>query len=177
MLLQPMRTIGASEWHQLPSSHCAQSRQAQRRRSCAGSLRIDAEPSERRGISLLVANRDQIGQSAPVDHGSEMFRHLPFPFDGDVFPPNLGAVIQLTVLNGDEPAREVVHAEDGSWLIGDGINDPNERGAVVASHMVHAVERNSSIAELAVMPPGHTATRSGPGASWVIERHAWPEEP
>ena len=121
-----------------------------------------------------VALPDVTGQSSPVDQGAEMFRHLSFPFEGDVFPPNLGAVIQLTVLHGDEPAREVVHARDGSWLVGDGINDPNAPGAAVASHMVHAVERNSSIAELAVMPPGYNATRSGPGASRAIEPHVWP---
>lgn len=86
-------------------------------------------------------------------------------------------MIQLTVLDGDEPAREAVHAKDGSWLVGDGINDPNVPGAVVASHMMHAVEWNSAIAELAVMPPAHIATRSDPGASWVIERHVWPDEP
>ena len=106
-----------------------------------------------------------------------MFRHLPFPFENGEFPSSLGAVIQRTVLNGDEPAREVIHADDGSWLVGDGVNDTNVPGAIVASHMRHAVERNSSIAELAGMPPGHIATRSGPGSPWVIERHVWPDEP
>jgi hypothetical protein len=106
-----------------------------------------------------------------------MFQHLPFPFEGDVFPASLGAVVQLTVLEGAEPAREVIHAEDGSWLVGDGVNDPNVPGAVVATHMAHAVERNSSIAELAAMPAGHRATRSGPGATWVIAPHVWLHEP
>ena len=108
-----------------------------------------------------------------MDDGSEVVRHLPFPFDGDVFPSNLGAVIQLTVLRGEQPAREVVHAEDGSWLVGDGINDPNEPGAMIVGHIAHAIERNSSLAELASMPAAHIATRSDPGSAWVIEPHSW----
>lgn len=124
-----------------------------------------------------VATNARDGQCDRVDHDSEMFRHLPFPFEGDVFPPSLGAVVQLTVLHGDEPAREVIHAEDGSWLVGDGVNDPNVPGAAVATHMAHAIERNSSIAELAVMPAGHIASREGPGEAWVIAPHDWPPEP
>jgi hypothetical protein len=57
----------------------------------------------------------------------EMFQRLPFPFDGDEFPAALGAVIQRTVLDGSEPAREVIHTPDGSWLVGDGISDPIRR--------------------------------------------------
>ncbi|TDW71096.1 hypothetical protein EV653_5168 [Kribbella pratensis] len=54
----------------------------------------------------------------------EMIRHLPFPFDDQGFPNTLGAVVQKTVLSGEQPAREVIHAPDGSWLVGDGVNDP-----------------------------------------------------
>ena len=104
-----------------------------------------------------------------------MFQHLPFPFADGVFPAQLGAVVQRTVLDCDEPAREVTHAADGSWLVGDGVHDPNEPGAAVATHLWHVIERNSSVAELATLPPGHVASRSGPGEPWRIDRHAWPE--
>ena len=57
-----------------------------------------------------------------------MFQHLPFPYEGGVFPKRLGAVVQLTVLDGEEPARLVVHDEASGWAVGDGINDPNETG-------------------------------------------------
>ena len=97
-----------------------------------------------------------------------MFQHLPFPFSGDRFPDALGAVVQRTVLSGELPAREVVHTPDGSWLIGDGVNDPNLPGASVATHVWHAISTNSSIADLATMPPGHIAQRSGPGHRWAI---------
>lgn len=99
-----------------------------------------------------------------------MFRTMPFPFPGDRFPDQLGAVVQLTVLNGEEPAREVVHGDDGSWLVGDRRHDPNLPGAVVATHIRHAVERNSSMAVLASMPPGSIALREGPAHRWVVHR-------
>ena len=100
----------------------------------------------------------------------EMIRHLPFPFEDHRFPNTLGAVVQMTVLSGEQPAREVIHAPDGSWLVGDGVNDPNPPGASIATHIAHAIERNSSIAQLATMPPGHIAQRSGPGDPWRITR-------
>jgi hypothetical protein len=34
-----------------------------------------------------------------------MFHRLPFPFAHGQFPRELGAVVQRTVLSGDEPAR------------------------------------------------------------------------
>lgn len=90
----------------------------------------------------------------------EMIRQMPFPFVDGRFPPELGAVIQRTVLDGYEPAREVIHDED-NWVVGDGITDPNLPGASVASHMRHVSERNSSVAELVSLPIGHIATREG----------------
>lgn len=97
-----------------------------------------------------------------------MFQHLPFPFDGNEFPAALGAIVQRTVLDGVEPARVVIHAPDGSWLVGDGVNDPNRPGVSVATHIWHAIERNSSLRSLASMPPGHIANRAGPGREWQI---------
>ncbi|MCB0968261.1 MAG: hypothetical protein KDB37_15625 [Ilumatobacter sp.] len=107
----------------------------------------------------------------------EMFQHLPFPFEGRTFPRRLGAVVQRTVLSGEAPAREVVHTPDGSWLVGDGINDPNEPDACVATHIWHAIDRNSSMTELSDLPPGHIATRSGPGDHWTVSPLQWSNEP
>jgi hypothetical protein len=103
-----------------------------------------------------------------VSSEGEMSRYLPFPFEGDRFPDALGAVVQRTVLEGEQPAREVVHFSAGSWAVGDGVNDPNISGSSVATHIAHAIERNSSIARLATMPPGHVAERSGPDDAWTI---------
>lgn len=107
----------------------------------------------------------------------EMFQHLAFPFENQRFPSNLGAVVQRTVLSGEQPAREVVHAPDGSRLVGDGVNDPNPPGASIATHITHAIETNSSIAQLATMAPGHIAQRSGPGDPWrITDLDDWEEQ-
>ena len=111
-----------------------------------------------------------------MHEGSEVFRNLPFPFDDGVFPANLGALVQRTVLDGHEPAREVVHAEDGSWLVADGINDPNPPGACVVTHMAHVVEQNSSVAGLADLPAGHMATRTRPGDPWLVTALRWEDD-
>jgi hypothetical protein len=47
----------------------------------------------------------------------EVFRHLAFPFPDDVFPDELGAVVQQTVLDGSMPAILVVHTDENSWLV------------------------------------------------------------
>lgn len=104
----------------------------------------------------------------------EMIRRMPFPFPDGRFPPELGAVIQRTVLDGLEPAREVIHDAENDWVVGDGITDPNRPGASVASHIGHVVQRNSSVAALASLPLGHIATRPGPGAPWTIAEHHYP---
>ncbi|HUH07884.1 MAG TPA: hypothetical protein VML96_08755 [Egibacteraceae bacterium] len=107
--------------------------------------------------------------SARDDDTADMVRRLPWPFPGGRFPPELGAVVARTVISGELPAREVAHAPDGSWLVGDGVTDPNQPAAVVVTHMSHVVERNSSVAELAGLPPGHIANRLGPGRPWNVE--------
>jgi hypothetical protein len=105
-----------------------------------------------------------------------MFQRLPFPFANGEFPQELGAGVQRTILRGEEPARTVVHTADGSWLVGDGVHDPNEPGAAIYTHIWHAIESDPSIAGLATMPPGTEATREGPGDPWKFEPHEWPDE-
>lgn len=97
-----------------------------------------------------------------------MVQRLPFPFPEGQFPAALGAVVQRTVLTGQLPACEVIHTPDGSWAVGDAINDPNLPGASIATHMAHVVALNSSVARLATMAPGHIAQRGGPGEPWTI---------
>jgi hypothetical protein len=63
----------------------------------------------------------------------------------------------------------VIHAPDGSWLVGDGINEPNLPGASTATYLAQVIERNSAVADLANMPPGHIGpVRSGPGEAWAV---------
>jgi hypothetical protein len=103
-----------------------------------------------------------------MDEDREMFQRMPWPFPNDSFPPSLGAVVQRTVLDGTMPALVVGHTADGSWFVGDDVNDPNTRGAAIATHIGHAIALNSSIAGLATLPPGRQARRSAPGEPWLV---------
>ncbi len=106
-----------------------------------------------------------------------MREHLTFPFPDQRFPEGLGAVIQQTVLSGEMPARLVVHTDHNSWMVGDGITDPNAPGACAAAHMAHVVRCNSSVAALSSLPLGHQARREGPGHPWIVSRFEWESEP
>lgn len=114
---------------------------------------------------------------AEAPDAREMFKELPWPFEGGEFPSHLGAVVMRTVLSGEQPAREVTHTFDNEWLVADGVNDPNAPGACIATHISHVVQLNSSVARLATLPPGHTAFRSGGGEAWTVEPWAgWEDE-
>lgn len=102
-----------------------------------------------------------------------MFRHLPFPFPDGRFPSQLGAVVQVTVLEGVEPAREVIHSDDNSWLVGDGVNDPNLPSASVATHIWHVLKLDPTVAELASLPIGYIATRAAKHEPWRVAHHEW----
>jgi hypothetical protein len=108
--------------------------------------------------------------------GEEMVRHIAFPFPGNRFPDNLGAVVQRTVLDGDEPSRYVGHTPDNSWVISDGVNDPNEPGACVAVHVRHVIDRDPSLEALANLPIGFEAERDSPGDEWTIRPFSWTDE-
>jgi hypothetical protein len=88
-------------------------------------------------------------------------------FPNDEFPAQLGAVVMKAVLDGGRPALHVAHFPDGEWAIGDG-EDPNVPCSCIATHIWHAIERNSSIRALASMPPGRAAHREAPGSPWIV---------
>jgi hypothetical protein len=82
--------------------------------------------------------------------GHEIFRHRPFPFPDGQFPVDLGAVIQRTIFDGDQTARVVIHDDAGSWLVGDGINDPNPPGASLVTGLRHLVDKDPSLTETGI---------------------------
>ena len=114
------------------------------------------------------ARPSRIWKNRIVGDSLEMFRHLPWPFRDNRFPLDLGATVQRTVLDGEMPALLVVHTVGGDWAIGDGTNDPNIPGASVATHIWHAIDRNSSITGLAHLAPGQQARRLSPHHEWVV---------
>jgi hypothetical protein len=106
----------------------------------------------------------------------EVFRTDSWPFGVGRFPPDLGAVIQRTVADGTLPARAVIHDEDGDWLVGDGINDPNLPEASGVYCIAHIAETDPALQETAMLPPGYAAYRDGPGEPWVVEPFAYEDE-
>jgi hypothetical protein len=100
---------------------------------------------------------------------------VPWPFPGGSFPGDLGAVVQRTVLSGELPARLVIHDDENYWCVGDDVNDPDAGGASVVAHMMHVLARDSSVSELASLPPGWAAVRAGPGQPWERFPHQYPD--
>lgn len=105
-----------------------------------------------------------------------MFRQVEFPFPEGRFPDHLGAVVQRTVLTGQQPARIVIHDEANDWLVGDGVNDPNLPGASVIACIAHVVDTDPSVASLSTLPIGHVAERGDPETPWTITVRDWPDE-
>lgn len=128
-----------------------------------------------RGLTTLL--RPRMSDTQPTVDPREMLRHVPFPFQDGRFPPQLAVLVQRTVADGEEPAREVIHSEDNSWLVGDRINDPNLPGAATIIHMHHLLRADPTLEALASLPLGHIAEREGPGRPWAIARHNWLDEP
>jgi len=98
-------------------------------------------------------------------------RYPPFPYEGGAFPPELGVMVQRTVLEGLEPVRVVVHDADGDWLVGDGVNDPNLEDACAIVHMTHVLAIDGSLGSLAGMPLGQMAERGKIDGPWALSAH------
>ena len=106
---------------------------------------------------------------------SEVIRDTPFPFPDDRFPPELGAVVQRTVVSGELPVLIVIHDEENDWVIGDGITDASDPTSII-SHVRHVVELDPTVEETASLPCGYAAYRSSRFAPWVIESWSYPGE-
>jgi hypothetical protein len=85
-----------------------------------------------------------------------------WPFDQ---PQNCAAISCRAVLFSGAPVLLVVHySEDHSWAFLDGEDFRAEDGAVVS--MERAVGTDSTLLEVADLPPGWVATREGIGGAW-----------
>ncbi|MGW7824514.1 hypothetical protein ACWGLF_42050 [Streptomyces puniciscabiei] len=82
--------------------------------------------------------------------------------------PDAAGVVQRTIINGELPALIVVHDDEGDWLIGDGVNDPNEDEACGIYHLSHVLRLDGSVAEALTIPIGYAATRESVSAPWEV---------
>ncbi len=92
------------------------------------------------------------------------------------FPDGLGAVVQWTVAREELPALIVIHDSDGDWLIGDGVNDPNEAGACGIVHIRQVANVDPTVEQTATLPPGHYAHRPAGDQPWTISPWRYPSE-
>jgi hypothetical protein len=150
---------------------------------CWGTTRSIAGPSWMVSVDSCTSTGTTLGTCTGRERPSntdlvphEVFRYVEFPFADGRFPDHLGAVVQRTVVTGQEPAREVVHTEDNSWQVADGVNDPNLPGAVIVEGMAHVAAEDPSVAELASLPLGHIAQRAEKDQPWIIGVHEWPTD-
>jgi hypothetical protein len=89
-----------------------------------------------------------------------------WPFDQ---PPDAAAITVRAVLSG-APIVLVSHdADDDGWQFLDGSEVDLEQAVLVS--MARAVGLDPSLREVADLPPGWTAWRSGPGEPW--QRGLW----
>ncbi|MFE6747345.1 hypothetical protein ACFVGM_15935 [Kitasatospora purpeofusca] len=103
-------------------------------------------------------------------------QHAPFPFPDGRFPRNLGAVVQRTVAEGHLPALVVIHDDEGDWLIGDGVNDPNLPDASGIYCISCIAEHDPSVSETADLQPGSAAHRDGPGLPWTVRPFSYEDD-
>ncbi len=82
---------------------------------------------------------------------------------------NVATVTDRQVLDREAPILVVIHySEDDSWAFVSGISDPVNDGRLIS--MSEAVQIDSTIEEVCLLPSGHVATRTHVGGKWKIER-------
>jgi hypothetical protein len=101
---------------------------------------------------------------------------ISWPFPAGGFPAELLAIVQRTVADGTFPALVVIHDDEDDWLLCDSVHDPNADGASIVTHLDHVLAQDSSLGELAGMPPGHVAERSSARAPWGIRAWTYPSD-
>ncbi|MFC5664327.1 hypothetical protein ACFP3U_15205 [Kitasatospora misakiensis] len=84
--------------------------------------------------------------------------------------------MRRTVAEGRLPALVVIHDDEGDWLIGDGVNDPNLPDASGVYCIACIAEDDPSISETAGLEPGFAAHRDGPGLPWTIQPFSYEDD-
>ena len=84
-------------------------------------------------------------------------------------PPNCATIVSKSILEEGHPILFVSHDEDDhGWQFLDGCNPPSEGMMVCLSHPVNL---DSSVTQLADLPPGWVAWRDSVEKEWSRELH------
>ena len=78
--------------------------------------------------------------------------------------PTETAITTRSIWEGDAPILLISHDHDGTWQFLPGTAVAISEGMVV--HLAHITEREPRLIDLADLPPGWGAERSGPDAPW-----------
>jgi len=159
----------------------------------AWSLTEDAAPADTpEGLDALLPSLEEAGYVELTDtewrftpegvaraqelrEEKRLTETVPWPFEDDTFPARLGVAVMHTVLNGEMPALQVVHAAEDWWGVADGVNSPNGHASTTA-HMQHVLELDPTLAELATLAPGFQADRDDVESPWVVSPFAWGDD-
>ncbi|MEV6214977.1 DUF4265 domain-containing protein [Nocardia sp. NPDC051833] len=95
---------------------------------------------------------------------------------GLAFPADLAAFVYNTVATGERPALVVVRDPDGEWIIGDGSDAPLAADTATVLPIQHVTDTDSSVLELAALPPAKLAWRDHPTDPWTIEDFTYTDE-
>jgi hypothetical protein len=88
--------------------------------------------------------------------------------------PNVACITCRSVIEG-QPVLVVTHYEvDHSWAFLDG--EPVDRSEALIVAMSEVVARHSDLAEIAVLPPGWSASRATIGDVWLKTQDDWTVE-
>jgi hypothetical protein len=99
----------------------------------------------------------------------------PWPYEDDRFPRRLGVLVMKTILDGNMPVLQVVHAPEDWWGFADGVSSPNGDASITV-HVHHVLDIDSSLQELATLPPGFKADRDEPDSPWVVTEFEYGED-
>jgi hypothetical protein len=98
-----------------------------------------------------------------------------WPYEDSRFPPDLGVIVMRTILDGEMPVLQVVHAPEDWWGFADGVNSPNGDASITA-HVHHVLDLDPSLVQLATLQPGSKADRDDPDAPWVVTEFEYGED-
>jgi hypothetical protein len=95
-----------------------------------------------------------------------------WPFED---PPNVAVFTVRRILEGGRPIIHVCHDdEDGAWQFHDGGPPTMDQAMIVSLHCM--LNHDPTIAELADLPCGWEAKRTGPGKPWKRAQQARSED-
>ncbi len=102
----------------------------------------------------------------PADIASPDSERNEWPFDQ---APNVAAITTRQVIEDGLPILTVVHySDDHSWAFLCGTSNATEDGRVIG--MGTAMKLDPTLASIADLPPGYSASRSAVGQAWTRQQ-------